>query len=260
MMVPCVTATSHQQLPCSTLFTQASRASRISQESWKRPAETWGCKTCRWLCSPLLVLVAINQWIWGVWNIRLQKVTLWPHYSVDSLPAKGVWWSPLCAPQNAAQVELVEAAGHISNVIFSIAADGAAPLCFYSHVCFLQQGSERLRPGAAPPCWHHTLLKRQRLWSLAAPWMGGRNAQTPQEGHPPRLPKPRHTTMATPGRNISPHTSPLLLQACPTVPSYLNKAGLGKCDGSGTGTKIYQWQHQSTPQHQDKRWSYLQTS
>lgn len=62
------------------------------------------------------------------------------------------------------------------------------------------------------------------------------------------------------GGDISPYTSPLLLQACPTVPSYLNKAGLGKWDGSGTGTKICQWQHQSTPQHQDKPQSDLRTS
>lgn len=62
--------------------------------------------------------------------------------SVDSLPAKGALWFPLCPPYRASQAELVETGGHISNIIFSVAAGGAAPLCLCGHVCLLQHAGE----------------------------------------------------------------------------------------------------------------------
>ena len=56
---------------------------------------------------------------------------------------------------------------------------------------------------------------------------GGRNAQAPREGHPPGSPSPIARPMAAPG-DVSPHSSPPLLQARPAVPGCPSQAGPGK--------------------------------
>jgi len=115
------------------------------------------------------------------------------HDGLDAPLAEGALGLALSPPQDALVTEAVEARHHIGGIVPAVQAHWAAVLCLCGHALHPLQwaggaGDDNMLPLTGAAAAAVTLEKEERPRSLAGLGRGGRSAQVPQEGKPPRCP------------------------------------------------------------------------